>query len=177
MAKKAAAKAGKRWQDKLYEQLRAHDITQFCYVPDAGHSMLIEAVHADPEMVPVVLTTEEEGIAVNCGAWLGGDRSVLLMQSSGVGNCINTLSLVKNCQFPFLTLVTMRGEEGEFNTWQCPMSEATQTCLESMGVDVRRCTFPEEVKPAVTQSISDVFDGERAVAVLLSQALIGAKKW
>ena len=165
------------WQLQIFDCLKAADVRQVTYVPDAGHSMLIDAVHADPDLIPVVLTTEEEGIAVNCGAWLGGDRSVLLMQSSGVGNCINTLSLVNNCRFPLLTLVTMRGEEGEFNTWQCPMSEATQTCLESMGVDVRRCNYPEEVEPVVAQSIKDVFEQEKAVAILLSQALIGAKKW
>ena len=165
------------WQLQIFDCLKLTGIRQVTYVPDAGHSMLIGAVHADPDLIPVVLTTEEEGIAVNCGAWLGGDRSVLLMQSSGVGNCINTLSLVKNCRFPLLTLITMRGEDGEFNTWQCPMSEATQPCLESMGVDVRRCSDPEEVKPVVTQSIQDVFEQEKAVAILLSQALIGAKKW
>ena len=167
----------KPWQLQIFDCLKSADIRQVTYVPDAGHSMLIDAVHADPDLVPIVLTTEEEGIAVNCGAWLGGARAVLLMQSSGVGNCINTLSLVKNCRFPFLTLVTMRGEEGEFNTWQCPMSEATQSCLESMGVDVRRCNIPGEVKPMVTRSIQDVFEQEQAVAVLLSQALIGAKIW
>ena len=41
----------------------------------------------------VVLTTEEEGIGYLAGAWLGGERGALLMQSSGVGNCINTLGI------------------------------------------------------------------------------------
>jgi hypothetical protein len=75
-----------------------------------------------------VLTTEEEGIALAAGAWLGGQRAVLLMQSSGVGNCINMLSLPVNCRMPFLTLVTMRGEWGEFNPWQVPMGTATPAC-------------------------------------------------
>jgi sulfopyruvate decarboxylase TPP-binding subunit len=43
-------------------------------------------------MRAVVLTTEEEGIAFAAGAWLGGQRAALLMQSSGVGNCINLRS-------------------------------------------------------------------------------------
>lgn len=66
-------------------------------------------------MQPTVLTTEEEGIGILAGAWLGGERGVLLMQSSGVGNCINTLSLSKVCGFPLLIIVTMRGEWGELN--------------------------------------------------------------
>ncbi len=55
------------------------------------------------------------------GAWLGGVRGVLLMQSSGVGNCVNLLSLVQECRFPLLMIVTMRGEWGETNPWQVPM--------------------------------------------------------
>ena len=43
------------------------------------------------------------------------------MQSSGVGNCVNMLSLAKNCRFPLVILVTMRGEWAEFNPWQVPM--------------------------------------------------------
>ena len=95
------------------------------YVPDAGHAHLIRRVHDNPKMRPIVLTTEEEGVASSCGAWLGGQKSVLLMQSNGVGNCINMLSLVSNCNFPFVTIVSMRGEWGEFNHWQVPMSRAT----------------------------------------------------
>ena len=107
-------------------------------MPDAGHAHLIEAAHADPDMRAVVLTTEEEGIALAAGAWLGGQRAVLLMQSSGVGNCINMLSLPVNCRMPFLTLVTMRGEWGEFNPWQVPMGTATPAVLAAAGVHVRR---------------------------------------
>ncbi len=95
------------------------------YVPDAGHKRLIELCQADARMRSVVLSTEEEGIGLAAGAWLGGQRSVLLMQSSGVGNIINALAMVRECRFPLLVLVTMRGENGEFNPWQVPMGQAT----------------------------------------------------
>ena len=113
------------WQSEVFAALKAARITQVGYVPDAGHAELIVAAHADPDMRAVVLTTEEEGIALAAGAWLGGQRAVMLMQSSGVGNCINMLSLPVNCRMPFLTLVTMRGEWAEFNPWQVPMGTAT----------------------------------------------------
>ena len=83
------------WQHELYDLLRRHDITQFAYVPDAGHSILIDRSLADPGVHSIPLTTEEEGVALIAGADLGGARAVLLMQSSGVGNCINMLSLIK----------------------------------------------------------------------------------
>jgi sulfopyruvate decarboxylase TPP-binding subunit len=114
------------WQDGVYAALKSAGVRQIGYVPDAGHARVIEMAHADNDMHAVVCTTEEEGIALAAGAYLGGQRSALLMQSSGVGNCINMLSLPINCRMPFFTLVTMRGEWGEFNPWQVPMGSATE---------------------------------------------------
>jgi sulfopyruvate decarboxylase alpha subunit len=163
------------WQAGVYAALKSAHVTQLGYVPDAGHAQLIEAAHADSDMRPVVLTTEEEGIALAAGAWLGGQRAVLLMQSSGVGNCINMLSLPLNCRMPFLTLVTMRGEWGEFNPWQVPMGAATPGVLTQAGVHVRRADRPDDVAEIVAASAALAFDSCVSVAVLFSQRLIGAK--
>ncbi|MDX2315684.1 MAG: phosphonopyruvate decarboxylase, partial [Gammaproteobacteria bacterium] len=110
-----------RWPDELYALLREHGVTQFAYVPDAGHTTLINRSLADAEVNSIALTTEEEGVAMLAGADLGGARGVLLMQSSGAGNCINILSMIKAGRFPFLTLISMRGDFGEGNPWQMPM--------------------------------------------------------
>jgi len=163
------------WQDQLFEVLKAGGIKQAAYVPDAGHARLIERVEAEPAVRGIVLTTEEEGVALACGAWLGGERAVLLMQSSGVGNCVNMFSLVTNCRFPFLTLVTMRGEWAEFNPWQVPMGTATPSVLAAAGVHVRRADRPDEVAEMVAASAALAFDSAVSVAVLFSQRLIGAK--
>jgi sulfopyruvate decarboxylase TPP-binding subunit len=116
-------------------------------------------------------------VALAAGAWLGGERSVLLMQSSGVGNCVNMFSLIGLCRFPFLTLVTMRGEWGEFNPWQIPMGQATPGALELMGVRVMRAERPEGAADVVQAAAVMAYEAESAVAVLLSQRLIGAKVW
>jgi sulfopyruvate decarboxylase TPP-binding subunit len=68
------------WQDEVYELLRRNDVTQFAYVPDPGHRILIDRSLADPEVHSVALTTEEEGIALLAGADLGGARGVLLLR-------------------------------------------------------------------------------------------------
>jgi sulfopyruvate decarboxylase alpha subunit len=165
----------KTWQDDVFAVLKAARITQVGYVPDAGHARLIALSHADPEIQTVVLTTEEEGIALAAGAWLGGERAVLLMQSSGVGNCINMLSLPVNCRMPFLTLVTMRGEWAEFNPWQVPMGSATPSVLTAAGVHVRRADQADDAAEIVAASAALAFDSTVPVAVLFSQRLIGAK--
>jgi len=165
------------WQDDIFDVLKKGGIKQVSYVPDAGHAHVIRRVHADPDMRGIVLTTEEEGVAIAAGAWLGGDRHALLMQSSGVGNCINMMSLLDSCRFPFLTLVTMRGEYAEFNPWQGPMSRATKGVMEAMGITVYRVSKADEVEDVVSAALDSVFEAGDRVAILLSQSLIGRKKW
>lgn len=165
------------WKEDIFNVLKAGNIQQVTYVPDAGHAHVIQKAHTDPDMKAVVLTTEEEGVAVNTGAWLGGERSVLLMQSSGVGNCVNMFSLLNSCRIPFLTLITMRGEYAEFNPWQTPMSKATEACLQMMGFRVLRVTDPAEVEDVVSAALDSAFEAGEQVAVLISQRLIGRKKW
>ena len=157
--------------------MQAHQVRQVGYVPDAGHARLIQRAHDESGMQATVLTTEEEGIALAAGAWLGGQRAVLLMQSSGVGNCINMLSLMTVCRFPLLTLVTMRGEWAEFNPWQVPMGRGTPGVLSQMGVTVMRIEHAEEAADVVDAAASLAFDGDQAIAVLISQRMIGRKQW
>ena len=169
--------AAARWQDELYDLLRRHDVTQFAYVPDAGHRILIDRSLADPQVHSVALTTEEEGVALLAGADLGGARAVLLMQSSGAGNCVNMLSLIKGGRFPFLALLSMRGDFGEGNPWQFPMGQAVEPVLQAMGVICLRVDRPEDVLATVGAALTMVFQSGHAVAVLLTQKLLGAKQF
>ncbi len=173
----AAGGVAPDWPLDIFNTLRQAGVTQAAYVPDAGHSRLIQLMHGDAGVRTVVLTTEEEGVALAAGAWLGGARAVLLMQSSGVGNCVNMLSLMSACRFPFLTLVTMRGEWAEFNPWQVPMGQATPAVLRAMGVAVLRLDRPEEAAEVVLAAAALAYDGDQQVAVLVSQRMLGRKQW
>ena len=163
------------WPLEIYKVLKEAGIKQVAYVPDAGHTQLIKACHADQEMKAVCLTTEEEGVAMLAGAWLGGDRGVLLMQSSGAGNCINMLGMIAECRFPLLMILTMRGHWGEFNPWQVPMSQATVPALSAIGVAVQTVDEPGEGAESVSAAARLAFSTGRAVAVLISQRVIGYK--
>jgi sulfopyruvate decarboxylase alpha subunit len=165
------------WPEQIFRELQELTVKQVAYVPDAGHSRLIVQCHNDPDMRAISLTTEEEGIAMLAGGWLAGDRGVMLMQSSGVGNCINMLSLNHECRIPMLALVTMRGEWGEFNPWQVSMGKSTQEALESAGVYVYRADSAEEVAPTVRAAGQMAFNTSRAVAVLIGQRVIGTKNF
>lgn len=163
------------WPGELHRAFRTHRVSQVSYVPDAGHKRLIELCHGDGEMAVVPLTTEEEGIGLAAGAWLGGKRAALLMQSSGVGNCVNAFTLACNCGFPLLMLVTMRGEWGEFNPWQVPMGQATPEILRLSGMPSLRLERAEDAYATAAAAAKLAFEGYASVAVLISQRLIGTK--
>lgn len=165
------------WPDAIYDVLKSRDVRHCVYVPDAGHTRLIKKMGEDAEIQDTVLTTEEEGIGYLSGAWLAGERGVLLMQSSGVGNCINTLSLTSNYRFPLLMIITMRGEWAEFNPMQVPMGKATAKSLELMGVKTYHVERAEDIAEVVAAGADLAFNGDQSVAILISQRLIGRKQW
>ena len=163
------------WPDGIFRVLLTHDVCQIAYVPDAGHTRLIELCRDEPAMIAVPLTTEEEGVSLLAGAWLGGQRGVLLMQSSGVGNCINMLGLTQSCRFPLLIIATMRGQWQEFNPWQEPMGAAAADVLSAMGVGIHEVDRPELVEVSVQIAAIAAFAGDKAEAVLLHQKLMPVK--
>ena len=165
------------WPSEIHRELKAAGIRLVGYVPDAGHKRLIELCRADASMRAVVLTTEEEGIGLAAGAWLGGEKSVLLMQSSGVGNVINVLGMMKECRFPLVSIVTMRGEQGEFNPWQVPMGQGTRAVLEAMGTIVDAAASEEDLAPTVSAALRLAYNSYASVAVLIAQRVIGIKSF
>ena len=165
------------WHQDIFEILHAQSISLVAHVPDAAHSRLIKMCEAQNDMDVVTLTSEEEGVGLLCGAWAGNRKGVLLMQSSGVGNCVNALALPNICRIPFLTIVSMRGEWGEFIPWQVPMGQATPKVLEAMDVRVFRADFKQEVRTTVDAAANFSFNTRQCSAVLLSQKMIGAKQF
>jgi sulfopyruvate decarboxylase alpha subunit len=163
------------WSQGLHQLFKQQGIRQVSFVPDAGHAALIGLCETDRELRAVRLTTEEEGIALAVGAWLGGDKSVLLMQSSGVGNCINMVSMLSACRMPLAMIVTMRGDWAEFNPWQVPMGQATTNVLKEMGVLVTCADREEDILPLAEGTLRIAYNTLRPAALLIGQRLLGAK--
>jgi len=165
------------WPAAIHRAFTDAGVQLVSYVPDAGHKRLIDLCQADDAIRAIPLTTEEEGVGLAMGAWLGGEKSVLLLQSSGVGNLVNVLGGVQECRCPLVMIATMRGEFGEFNPWQVPMGKATPGILKEMGVVVERVSEPEKVGPAVEAALRQAYKSYSAVAVLISQSLVGIKSF
>ncbi len=163
------------WSNDVYQALKSRNVQLICTVPDAGLTDILNKCHNDSGMSVVTLTTEEEGVGIVTGAWLGGMRAVLLMQSSGTGNCINALSLPQNCQTPCPMLVTMRGQWGEFNPWQVPMGSTVEPVFTHMGVQCFRATQQSEVGELFTGALDLAYHSTTSAAVLIDQQVVGAK--
>ena len=163
------------WSSDVYQVLKSRNVQLICTVPDAGLTDILTKCQNDNQMSVLTLTTEEEGIGIVTGAWLGGMRAVLLMQSSGTGNCINALSLPHNCQTPCPMLVTMRGEWGEFNPWQVPMGSNVEPVFKQMGVQCFRATQQSEVGELFAGALDLAYHSTTSAAVLIDQQVVGAK--
>lgn len=163
------------WSGVMFDLLRKAGVNLFAHVPDAGNDRLIALAQAQNDIRTVLLTTEEEGVAICAGADLVGQRAVLCMQSSGLGNCLNYLSLVKGARFPLLMMISMRGDYGEENPWQYPMGQAADTLLQAMGVLVFNVEDRADLEKAVTAATSASGKGAQAAAIVLSQKFLGAK--
>ncbi len=163
------------WSRVMFDMLRRAGVRLFTHVPDAGNDRLIALAEADNETRTLLLTSEEEGVAICAGADLAGERAVLCMQSSGVGNCPNFLSLAKEGRFPLLMMISMRGDFGEQNPWQYPMGEAVEPILRAMGIVIFRVERRDELDGAVAAALGATGNGAQAAAIVLGQKFLGAK--
>ena len=163
------------WWKKIFAAFKAADVRQVAYVPDAGHAALIDACTADQGIHALAMTTEEEGVSLLAGAWLGGVRGALLMQSSGVGNCINMFSLASTCRFPLPVFVTMRGQWQEFNPWQQAMGESAERHLRTSGFQCQTAASADDVGPMTTATLDTAFTDDGMAALLLHQSLMPVK--
>lgn len=163
------------WSRDLFARLVDAGVSLFAYVPDAGNAALIRLAEAHNRTRSVLLTSEEEGVGLCAGADLVGERAVVCMQSSGVGNCVNFLSLVKGGRFPLLMVVSMRGDYGEMNPWQYPMGQAVEPVLHAMGVLTFRVDSDADLGPAATAALNAAFRGGQGAALILGQRFLGAK--
>lgn len=168
---------GSDWGEQVYRSLSGLGIRHVATVPDAGLGRFLELCEADPAVRLITLTTEEEGIALSCGTWLGGELAVVAMQSSGVGNIVNMLALPNVCRIPCLLLVSMRGEAGERNPWQVPVGRAVPDLLATLGVEVFRPASASGVATAFAEAAARAREAGRPAAVLVSQRIIGSKSF
>ncbi len=164
-----------RWTGGFLDLLIENGVEFFPYVPDEAIWRFLQLAKADERTSTVLLTTEEEGVSICAGLDLVGRRSALVMQSSGLGNCVNFLSITQSARSPVLMILGMRGEYGESNPWQYPMGQAVLPVLNAVGVIPYVISNDDDIPLATNAAANAVFKGRRSAAIILSQKFLGAK--
>jgi len=164
------------WPRKIVSALKANDICSISFVPDAVIDRILKEAQKDPYFHFTTLAREEEGIGIITGEYLGGRYGVLMMQSAGLGNCVNALaSLAIPYQIPFIMLISQRGELGEFNACHVVMGKALRRILEALGIQHYTVNREDELGTILNGAIKTAYTCDQPVAVILSTALVGWK--
>jgi sulfopyruvate decarboxylase alpha subunit len=168
--------AAPSWHDIVLATLKRNGVKLVVYVPDRVLTPLIEALHADKFFTTFTATREEEALGIISGAWMGGMRGAVLMQTSGFGTIPNALaSLVVPCQIPALIFVSERGTLGEFNLGQAMVYKTMRPVLDSLGVETHTITRQDELDFILDRSIKQAVATQAPVTFILSPLLTGGK--
>jgi sulfopyruvate decarboxylase subunit alpha len=164
---------GMTWAYELCRGLAALGCREVVYVPDKPLSHVLRALAEDhPNIRATLATREEEAFGIAAGQYLGGARPVVMLQSSGLGNSVNALaSLHLAFEIPVLMLITMRGEDGEWNPTQQPMGRAVRPILDSLGIPYATIASPDRAEAIVRDAGARAFDTRRPGACLLPRGL------
>jgi len=164
------------WHGIIHATLKAHDIKLVTYVPDNVLRPLIERIHADDFFTAFTCTREEEAVGIVSGAWMGGMRGVVLMQTSGFATLPNVLaSLPVPFQIPVLLIVSERGTLGEFNIGQAMVARTMRPVLDSIAMEHHTLSRLDEVEFIVDRSIRQAVATQQPACLILSPLLTGGK--
>src|SRR6202049_4484830 len=170
--------AARPWYEIVQQTLKPHGVKLLPHVPDKVFTPLIKNLHADKDFLTFRTAREEEAIGVISGAWMGGRRGAVLMQTSGFGTVPNALaSLVVPYQIPAIMFVSERGTLGEFNLGQALVCRTMRPVLQSLAVETHTITRHDELEFIVDRSIKQAVATQAAVAMILSPLLTGRKEF
>jgi len=168
--------SGSSWHEITRAVLKRHSVNLVTYVPDNVLRPLIETVHADPFFTAFPVTREEEGLGIIAGAWMGGRRGILLMQTSGFATLPNVLaSLSVPFQIPTLMMVSERGTLGEFNIGQAMVARTMRPVLDALAIETHTLTRLDEAEFILDRSITQAVATMAPVCFILSPLLTGGK--
>jgi sulfopyruvate decarboxylase alpha subunit len=166
----------KTWHGVVLDTLKRNDVRVIPYVPDRVLTTLIGNLHADPFFTAFATTREEEAVGIVAGAWMGGLRGAVLMQTSGFATLANALaSLAIPYQIPLIMFVSERGTLGEFNYGQSMVCRTMRPVLDSLAMEHHTITRLDELEFIADRSIKQAITTQAPVALILSPLLTGGK--
>jgi len=164
------------WHGVVLQMLKRNDIRLVPYVPDRVLTPLISNLHADPFFNTFPTAREEEAVGIVSGAWMGGLRGAVLMQTSGFATLANVMaSLAIPYQIPLIMFVSERGTLGEFNYGQSLVCRTMRPVLDSLAMEHHTATRLDQLEFIVDRSIRQAITTQAPVALILSPLFTGGK--
>ena len=164
------------WHEIVRQALKHNDVKLVAYVPDRVFTPLIKALHDDSYFTTFATTREEEALGIITGAWMGGLRGAILMQTSGFATLPNVLaSLAVPYQIPAILFVSERGTLGEFNLGQALVCKTMRPVLDALAIEHHTITRLDELAFTIDRSIKQAVATQAPVTLILSPLLTGGK--
>jgi sulfopyruvate decarboxylase alpha subunit len=160
------------WYEIVVKVLKENDVRLIAYVPDNVISPLIKLLHADSYFTVVCPAREEEAVGIVTGAYMGGIRGIVLMQTSGFATIPNALaSLACPFQIPVVMMISERGALGDFQLGQAIVCRTMRPVLSTLGIEHFAIQRLDEVEFVVDRMIKQAFWTQAPAAMILSALL------
>lgn len=170
------APSSQPWHRIVLDTFKRNEIRLVPYVPDNVLRPLIDAIHADPYFTIFTCAREEEALGVVAGAWMGGLRGIVLMQTSGFATLANVIaSLAVPAQIPVLMMVSERGTLGEFNQGQALVARTMRPVMDALAMEHHTVRRLDETEFIVDRTIRQAFATQAPATLILSPLLTGGK--
>jgi len=142
-------------------------------LPDSAFQELYLPVSSDPKITYVQVASENDGVGVCMGAWLGGMKPALLVENTGF--TLGTYALLRGPMafgVPMLLLISHRGELGDERWFSVPFGWGTKPLLDSMRITHRSVEKTEEVSAAISNAVKSMNSMQAPVAILFSGEIL-----
>ncbi len=177
MAQDTTGTAGETWDETLIRVFKANEIKLITYVPDKVLAPLIKRLHADPYFTVICPAREEEAVGIVTGAYMGGLRGIVLMQTSGFATLPNALaSLTVPYQIPLLMLISERGTLGDFQLGQVIVCRTMRPILNSLNIENYAIERQDDVEFIADRMIKQAYATQANAAMILSPLLTARAK-
>jgi sulfopyruvate decarboxylase subunit alpha len=138
-------------------------------LPDGWQRNLHELIDADPDIQYVPVCNEGVGFSVCAGAWLGGRKTALIMENSGLRVAAEYIARISlGCGVPVVLLLSYRGDLGDTEHWAIPHAIVVEPLLDALRIPYQIVRRKEELRATIKRAHRLSEAQLQPVAVLIS---------
>jgi sulfopyruvate decarboxylase subunit alpha len=138
---------------EAYAGLKEAGINFVSGLPDGWLRRLHEVVEHDNEIQYVPVCNEGVGFSVCAGAWLGGKKTALVMENSGLRVAAEYIARISvGSGIPVVILMSYRGDLGDTEFWSIPHGIVVEPLLDGLRVKYQIVRDPKDLRQAIKRA-------------------------